>query len=125
EFRIPLRQVVIQVAGGVMDKEKESAEDCAIRELLEEAGYAGKEVINLGRTCVNPARANYFLNEFLILDCEKISEDYGGEPSEVTEPFLLPIEQAWEYVQSGKIISCHSTSTIVKALLYLKIPPKW
>lgn len=120
QYRYPLKKFVFDVPGGAID-EGETPEEGAIRELYEETGYKGKEIVHLGKTCVEPSKADYWLHEYLILDVKKVGEIHGGEPAEATEVIELPIKEAWQWIKESKIDSCHSISTITKALIYLDV----
>jgi ADP-ribose pyrophosphatase len=123
QYRYPVKKIVIDVAGGAIDK-GESNEDAAVRELFEETGYKGSDIIHLGKCTINPAKAGYWLHEYLVLNAEKVGDIHGGELSEETEVVLLPIKDAWKWIAENKIDSCHSISTITKALIYMKVDCK-
>ncbi|MBD3363393.1 NUDIX domain-containing protein [Candidatus Dojkabacteria bacterium] len=120
QYRYPIKTVVIDVAGGVPEQ-NESTQQAAEREFFEETGYKGQKIIHLGKCSIEQAKADYWLYEYLILDCSQKGKIHGGEKVEETEVFKLPVNKAWNYIKNNRIVSCHSISTITKALLYLQI----
>lgn len=53
QFRVPLKAFTLEFPAGLIDK-GESPADCAIRELKEETGYAGKVILVSPPVCTSP-----------------------------------------------------------------------
>jgi 8-oxo-dGTP pyrophosphatase MutT (NUDIX family) len=70
QFRQGIEKVTLEIPGGIVD-EDETPENAATRELLEETGYAAREVVYLGKSHPNPAIQDNFVHHFLALGCEK------------------------------------------------------
>jgi ADP-ribose pyrophosphatase len=73
QFRHGIRQPTLEIPGGIVD-EGETPEQAAVRELLEETGYAAGKVVYLGKSHPNPAIQNNFLHHFAAFNCEKKQE---------------------------------------------------
>lgn len=69
QYRHGIEEVTLEIPGGMVD-EDESAEEAAVRELLEETGYAPREVVALGKSRPNPAIQDNWVHHFLALDIE-------------------------------------------------------
>jgi ADP-ribose pyrophosphatase len=80
-WRAPIETFVIQFPAGLTDKESESEEETARRELLEETGYLAKELIPIIATPLCPTLTPTEGNHFLALDVEYV----GGERKDSAE----------------------------------------
>ncbi|MBP9758301.1 NUDIX hydrolase [Candidatus Dojkabacteria bacterium] len=123
QYRYPIRSEIVQSCGGLIENE-ESATEAALREFREETGYEGSEIISLGTSYIDPSKTPIKLHEFLILDCvKKYSVEFSND--EIIEAYSIKLDSAWELIKGNHINNNpHTISTIVKALLYLKIYPK-
>lgn len=102
QFRHGIQQISLEIPGGIVD-EGENPQAAAVRELLEETGYApGGEVVSLGTAHPNPAIQNNTVYMFLALDCEKIQEPHF-DATEHTITKLVPLADLSNLVQSGQI----------------------
>lgn len=110
QFRHGIQSVSLEIPGGIVD-EDESPEESAARELLEETGYAPREIISLGFAHPNPAIQNNRVHFFLALDCEKIQEPTFDATEHVVAK-LYPVDELPNLIESEQI-----THTLVLASL--------
>lgn len=73
QFRQGTETVSLEIPGGIVD-EGETPEAGAERELLEETGYAAREIVFLGKSNPNPAIQNNWVYHFAAFGCEKKQE---------------------------------------------------
>jgi ADP-ribose pyrophosphatase len=88
QFRHGTQEFTIEIPGGMIDR-GESPAAAAIRELLEESGYAGGPAVQLGVVSPNPALFDNHCYTYLIEDCRKIREpelDHGEDIEVSTRP---------------------------------------
>lgn len=64
QYRHGTEEITLEIPGGMVD-EGESPMEAAAREMFEETGYAGSEIITLGKTRPNPAIQNNWIHTFL------------------------------------------------------------
>ena len=104
-WRAPIESSVIQFPAGLSDKEGESEEEVARRELLEETGYEAKKLIPIIPAPLCPAlaatRAMHFLApevEFAGRESEEIEEgiEVLKVPVEELDDFLLNLPEDTE-----------------------------
>lgn len=84
QYRFGIQDTTLEIPGGMCDP-GESAQQAAARELQEETGFAGREIVELGWVYPNPAVQTNRCYSFLARDVERF-----GEPSpDPTESFEL------------------------------------
>lgn len=54
QYRVAIGRYVTEIVAGILDRENESAEECARRELQEETGYQPRELVYLGKIYPSP-----------------------------------------------------------------------
>jgi len=111
QFRHGTDEITLEIPGGMVD-EGEDPSVCAGRELLEETGYAPKEMVYLGRSRPNPAIQSNWIYHYLALDCEKRFEPDFDEHEDIRTSFI-DLEEVEELIRSEKI-----THSLVMAGFY-------
>lgn len=122
QYRYPINLEVVQSSGGLIET-GEQPQEAARREFREETGYEGQKIISLGKIYLDPARTASQLFEFLLLDCVKVSQAEKAINEEIEE-HLISIDSVWDIIKNFQISNPHTMSTLIKALLYLRIYPK-
>jgi hypothetical protein len=69
-------------------------------------------------------KADSYLHLFLFENCTQTSNKLGGEITEETEVFKLPIQDAWGFLKTQEIVCAHTYTILTKALLFLDIKSK-
>jgi 8-oxo-dGTP pyrophosphatase MutT (NUDIX family) len=111
QFRHGTEEVILEIPGGMIDEGEEPI-IAAARELVEETGFAAREIIPLGKSRPNPAIQNNWIYHFLALDCEKTSDTAFDEHESVVTK-LAPIDEVEELIENGNI-----THSLVLAAFY-------
>lgn len=112
QYRHGARALTLETPGGMVDLGETPAE-AAVRELLEETGYAPGEVVPLGGVNPNPAIFRNRLHGFLVRDARRVAE-VRNESTEETHVELVPLRELGELARAGKI-----DHALVLAVAYL------
>jgi len=96
-YRIPLEAYVLETPAGLCDKEGESDENAARRELLEETGYKAETMIKVFETTGNMALTNTHLIYFFAPDVEFVGVPEDGDDAEEIEVIKVPIEKLIDF----------------------------
>lgn len=112
QFRYPVNQEIFEIPAGKLD-ENEEPKACAKRELLEETGYDAKKISKLCMFYTTPGFSDemmhLFLAENLIYQEQQLDED------EFLEVLRIPLDEAVQWIISGKIIDGKSIVGITLA----------
>ncbi len=101
QYRHGTDEITLEIPGGLVDP-GEDPYDSAIRECLEETGYAAASASSLGVLRPNPALFPNFLHTYVAWDVEKVGE-IQNVSTEQTEVVLLPRVELPEVLMSGQI----------------------
>jgi len=103
--------------GGLFD-EGETPEQCAHRELLEEAGLETEELINLGAYRVQVNRGGGILHAFLARNAVPSSKRSKSDDYEKQEKRLLTAPELVQVALSGEVGEAQWVATVALGLLY-------
>ena len=96
-WRFPIGSFVIQFPAGLTDREGESEEETARRELLEETGYQAEILIPIITTPLSPALTSTRATHFFAPQAEYI----GGERKDIAEEIevlKIPVEKLEDFL---------------------------
>ncbi len=111
QYRHGLRQLTLEIPGGMVDAGEDPAES-ARRELLEETGYAPDRLVPLGWVHPQPAFQTNRCHTYLAVDCRRVTEP-SPDAAEDLEVVLVPVASLPDRVAAGEI-----THGLVLAALY-------
>jgi len=101
QYRHGSGEVTLEIPGGLVDP-GDTPEMAASRELLEETGYQGEELIKLGVVNPNPALFNNRCYTFLVQNVKKVSVPTPDQTEDI-EVLLIPIRDIPELIRKGEI----------------------
>lgn len=122
QYRHGANRVMLEIPAGVMDEGDESPLFTAQRELLEETGYTGEQIIEVGKVYPNPATHNNLTHSFLALDVEKVGQQHLDETEEI-EVSLVPFDQFVALAKEGGLPQALHISALFFAMAYLERNP--
>ena len=91
-WRVPLESFVIQFPAGLTDKEGESEEEAAKRELLEETGYRAERLVPIISAPLCPALTSTRATHFFAPDTEFVGKE-REESAEEIEVLKVPVKK--------------------------------
>ena len=95
----------------------EEALQCAKRELLEEAQYTSERFIHLGHILSTPGFCDERLDLYAALDIQP-GEGSPDEDEFISEIRLLPIAEAQQWIEDGKIVDAKTICAIAKYIFW-------
>lgn len=96
-WRVPLESFVIQFPAGLTDREGESEEETAKRELLEETGYRAKRLIPIISVPVSPVLTPTRATHFLAPEVEFVGRR-GREIGEQIGVLKIPVDKVSDFL---------------------------
>jgi ADP-ribose pyrophosphatase len=118
QYRHGAQKVIVELPGGAMDGEDESALAAARRELEEETGYTSDQIIQVGCVSPNPANHTNLIYSFLALDAKKTGSQRLDETEEI-EVFLKPLDEVIAMAKNSELLQSMQVSTLFFVLAYL------
>ena len=117
QYRHAARKALLELPAGTLE-EGEPPEDCAQRELREEAGVAPGQLIKLGEFFLAPGYSTERMHIYLATGLRP--ESLPGDEDEALELETLSMEQAFAAVRSGQIEDAKTILGLFLARDYLK-----
>lgn len=116
QYRYGIEAPTLELPGGMVDS-GEHPKQTSIRELKEETGFAGSEVINLGKVSSNPAILTNYTHTYLIKGCKRVSEQKldGNERISV---HVIPLQDFLDLVAKGEVHHSLVVAAVAKYLLF-------
>ncbi len=102
QFRHGIRELTLEVPGGMVDPGEEPAV-AAAREMLEETGYVADEIIHLGTNHPNPALQDNVCDSYVAVNARKIQEPVFDTTEDI-EIVLKPLAEISEMIRTGEIM---------------------
>ena len=96
-YRIPLEQYVIEMPAGLLDKNGETMEEAAKRELLEETGYSAEKLTALKRAWPHQSGMSNGISYCFIATGLKKIRDTAGDDSEDIEVIKIPLKNLMDF----------------------------
>ncbi len=124
QHRTPLAGRVIEIPAGLVGDEEggvhESPEVAARRELLEETGYEAESFTLITRCVSSAGLTNESVTLFRATGLSR-SGTGGGVGSERITAHLVPLREAWRWLESAADSGRHIDAKVFAALAFLRI----
>ena len=119
QYRQAAKDTFLEIPGGSIDPfSQELPQMAAERELLEETGFKGAEVIDLGAQYPNPALQSNRVHTFLAMGCKKVSE-LCLDPYEDIEVVELSVKEMQRRLCAGEVSHSIMMASLTLALAHL------
>lgn len=118
QYRHGSQEVTLEIPGGLVDDEHH--QEAALRELLEETGYAGENVQYLGAVNPNPAIFNNLCHTYLVDKVRKVSSK-NLDPNEDIDVIHIPVSEIPSLIEKGVI--AHALVVVAFHLYFSKVSP--
>jgi ADP-ribose pyrophosphatase len=112
QWRHGIKEVTLEIPGGLVDEKDASPLQAAQRELREETGFSAERWEKLGWVHANPAYQNNRCHFFVARDARKTGEVHLDPDEKITETLFLPLPEVYQKVRGGEI----SNSMVVAAV---------
>ncbi len=116
QYRYGIEEPTLELPGGMVDF-GEHPKETSIRELKEETGFAGTEVINLGKVSSNPAIFTNYTHTYLIKNCKRVS-DQNLDGNERINVQVIPLDEFLDLVANGEVHHSLVVAAVAKYLLW-------
>jgi 8-oxo-dGTP pyrophosphatase MutT (NUDIX family) len=115
QYRHGIRQIILELPGGAMDKRDASILDAAQRELREETGYVAEEWRETGTLCASPDNHTNTIHCLLAFGARYITEPQR-ESSEQIAVVLMPLDELLERAYQGELRHSHHVASLFFAV---------
>ena len=115
QYRHPVKEVILELPGGVVDDSDDNFQAGIARELLEETGYTFSSYEPLGKISANPSTNTNWMHMFLAKGGKKVSEQKLDHNEEIIVE-LYSIDEVKQLLRQNKIVQAMHVTTILYAL---------
>ena len=120
QYRHGIQDITLEIPGGIIEHD-DSPEGAAGRELYEETGYRGSEMILLGSVHANPAILNNICYTYLAKDVYPAGQQELDDKEDI-EIVIKPLEEIPRLIKDGEIT--HSLILAAFYRFYMEYQPK-
>lgn len=120
QHRHGIDEVTLEIPGGAIDAGEEAA-TAARRELVEETGFEGGQLVDLGWVWSNPAIQNN-RTHFFVVDGVKPTGTIQPDPTEDIEVVHVPLAEVPALLATGQIRHSLAVAALQRAMLRGLIP---
>jgi 8-oxo-dGTP pyrophosphatase MutT (NUDIX family) len=117
QYRHGSKEITFEIPGGLVDEGDH--QKAAVRELLEETGYAGENIELLGSVNPNPAIFNNLCHTYLVENVKKVAE-INLDPNEDIEVIHMPVQEIPSLIEKGTI--SHALVIVGFYFYFMKYP---
>jgi len=111
QFRVPIRQELVEVPAGLLDVDGEDAVTCAERELHEETGYRAHGTRFLGGQYMSPGTTDDYVHFFV----GETDAEPSGPPEPGIEVLRRPFGEMVDSARTGKLRDAMTTVALLLA----------
>lgn len=119
QYRHGVEQILLELPAGAFDRDRETPESAAMREMTEETGYVCDPLIKLATLYDNPVKDTNQIHVFLGTNATHSQPQILDDTEEI-EVVLVPVSQVLEKILNGQISVSGSVTAIFLALKYLQ-----
>ena len=117
QYRHPIGMELLELPAGTLDP-GEGPEACALREIREETGFAAGRIVKLGEFYLAPGYSTEYTHVFLATELHP--DPLPGDPDEFITLEPVPIEQAYEMANNGKLVDGKSLAVLLLAQPFIQ-----
>lgn len=103
QYRHGTKQILLECPAGCLEPTDPDPANGAVRELLEETGYAGDAPVFLCKVAPNASSLSNFAHCYLVADCHRVSEQ-KLDASEDLEVVILSPKETRELLDAGGLV---------------------
>ncbi|MBK8026449.1 MAG: NUDIX hydrolase [Chloroflexi bacterium] len=119
QYRSAAGRVLLEVPAGTLEPEEtRSPEECAVRELQEEAGFKPGSLQPLGGIYVAPGYTTEYIYLFLATDLTP--SRLASDDDEMIEVVRVPFEEAMRMIETDEICDAKSIAALTRAWGFLQ-----
>jgi ADP-ribose pyrophosphatase len=118
QYRHAAGKELLELPAGTLD-EGELPENCALREIREETGFAAGKLIRLGEFFLAPGYSTEYMVVFLATELYR--DPLPGDQDEFISLQPIPIDQAYEFALNGELQDGKSLAALLLARPHMHI----
>lgn len=115
QYRPPYDDYVIEIPAGMRDIEGEDVIEVGRRELIEEAGLDAGSIELIGEIYPSPGMTDSVTSICLATDCTAVATDRQGPEEAFMEVLHIPLSDALDMVDDGRIRDAKTVSGLLMA----------
>jgi len=118
QYRYAVDRILIELPAGNMDRDDESPEECAQRELAEETGFRAGRLVKLFAGYLVPGYGNEYMHYFLA--CDLVPASLPADEDESIEVFTASLTEAHDMIKRGLICDSKTALAVYLAAEHLR-----